>query len=113
MIIALLSLRRSRKAAAATTSAARKSVSMVEMGKPSSEYSELGVSSYSEMGPSSIGEETLPSRPRSTAPSRQLSMANHSTRPPTYYSSGDDSLLVVDEKDEFERAEKGRSVGYA
>lgn len=91
----------------------RKSLDLVEMGKASNDYSEVSASVYSsELQASSVGEETLPSRPRSTVPSRQLSMANHSTRPPTYYSSGDDSLLTVDEKDE-KVGSRVRSVGYA
>lgn len=67
--------------------------------KPSFESSEIATSS--------IGEQTLSSRPLSMAPSRHLSQNERSTRPPTYYSSADESLLTVSEK-----SGKG-VVGYA
>ena len=111
--MAILALRRQRKAAITTTTelAHRQTPSAVEMGKASSEYSELGTSS--------IGEETLPSRPMSVALSRELSVLNYS-RPPNYPGgSGEDSLLTVHEKDGKDRegessGEEGKgSVGYA
>lgn len=107
-VLALLRLRRRRQ----TASANHKSLHLVELGRTSlKDYSELSASLYSELEPSSIGEETLPSRPRSTVPSREVSMAMHSPRPPTYYSSGENSLLTVEEKSDKEK-ERG-SLGYA
>lgn len=67
--------------------------------KPSFESSEISFGT--------VGDQTLPSRTQSKAMSRQLSQAQRSERPPTYYSTGDESLLTVDEKDE-----KDRNFGY-
>lgn len=96
MILALVALRRQRKIA---LNESHQQSLIAEKEKASFDSSEISFGS--------VGDQTLPSRPRSLVPSRQLSLAQHSTRPPTYYSNGDDSLLTVDEKDET----RG-SVGY-
>lgn len=95
MIIAIVVLRRQRNAPVEAI-AYRKNIEDDRYSFDSSRF-----------GTSTIGDQTLPSAPRSTMPSRVTS-THRSTRPPTYYSSGDDSLLTVAEKDE-----KDGSVGYA
>lgn len=65
---------------------------MQQPTKPSFDSSEISFGT--------VGDQTLPSRTQSTMLSRQQSQAQRSERPPTYYSTGDDSLLTVDEKDE-------------
>lgn len=96
MITAVVTLRRQRNAPAETEEYYRKNIEDDRYSFDSSRF-----------GTSTIGDQTLPSAPRSTMPSRVTS-THRSTRPPTYYSSGDDSLLTVAEKDE-----KDGTFGYA
>jgi len=87
-----ISLRRRRRA---IPSLGRKSVEMsdVESATPHRQFPEaLELSS---------GVETMPSQAATELPSRQISLAVHSTRPPTYCTDDDnDSLLPVEEMDE-------------
>lgn len=95
MVLAIVVSRRQRSAAAE----GMYNESLIEKQKMSFDSSEFATST--------VGSQTLPSRPRSTVPSRQMSQTTRSERPPTYYSTGDSSLLTVDEKDE-----KMGSFGY-
>lgn len=103
-VFAILALRRQRKT---EPSLYRKDISLCDTeSRPQSlQFSEMDGTAYT--------AQTLPSRPATVVPSRQISLAARSTRPPTYYSSGDESLLVVDEKDtEKERTKGLRGVGW-